>query len=101
MKKKIATLAAAAALAAVVAVPAAAAPADGQCVSNGVAALGGQGFKAIGAAANGSLAPTLGLPEGTNLVPIVIADHLRNGADLTETLLAGAGLIPDGTQICD
>ena len=58
------------------------APADGQCVSQGVQALGGKGARVMNAAATG------GVVEGVNAVPIAILDHAFNNADG----LAGLGL---------
>lgn len=86
MRKKMATIAAVAAMAVFGALPASAAPADGKCVSNGVKALGGAG---ISAAATGNLL------EGfdSNIVNVVILDHVFDNADLTESLL--------GITICD
>ena len=77
MKRKLTALVLGAALATVTAAPALAGPADGRCVSNGVRALDGPTISAV---ARGALG------EG-NLVPFVINDHLRNGADVTESIL--------------
>lgn len=82
MKRKLTAVVVGSALAVFGAVPAMAA--DGQCVSNGVKALGGQ---TISAAARG------GVLEGINAVPIVIKDHAFNNADVTESLL--------GITICE
>ena len=60
-------------------------PADGQCVSNGVKTLGGSGLGLISTAATGGLA---GYTGEKNSVPIVIKDHLFNGADVTEAVAA-------------
>lgn len=84
MKKKFGVMVLGTAMALFAVAPAMAAPADGQCVSNGVKALGGA---TISAAARG------GVLEGLNAVPIVINDHLRNGADVTEGIV--------GVTICD
>lgn len=82
MRRKLTTIAAVAALTAFGAMPAMA-KADGQCVSNGVKALGGP---TIAAVANGSV--DLGVS-----VSDIIKDHAFNGADVTESVL--------GVTICD
>lgn len=89
MKRKIALTAAAAMGVAMMAGPAVAmpeAPGDGQCVSSGVTALGGE---AIAAAATGNLLS--GVDD--NLVNTVILDHVFNNANVTESLL--------GITICE
>lgn len=78
------------------AAPASAAPADGKCVSNGVQTLGGKGLGLISTAATGGLETFTG---ERNSVPVVIADHLFNGADVTESLTPV--LVGDSVTICD
>ena len=86
MKRKITTrFLASVSMLAFSAVGASAAPADGQCVSNGVQALGGKsGAKLIGAVASS---------QDPAPVQVIILDHVFNGADVTESIL--------GVTICD
>ncbi len=73
------------------------APADGTCVSNGVQTLGGKGLGLISTAATGGLESFTGVK---NSVPVVIMDHLFNGADVTESV-AAVLLGADSVTICD